>query len=74
MDEIFGEENFVAQIAFLTTTSQTSKYLPPVADFVLWYAKSRDTTKFREKLIDKDFETSGVVLFCAVRARYGHSA
>ena len=36
MDEIFGSENFVSQISFVTTSSQTSDYIPSVCDYLLW--------------------------------------
>jgi len=45
MDEVFGEENFMSQIAFVTTGSQTSGSLPPVTDFVLWYARDNSLVK-----------------------------
>lgn len=75
MDEIFGHDNFVSQIAFVTTTSQTSKYLPPVTDLVLWYARDRTRLKFRPSLAPKDYETqagSAFALFendCVVSRR-----
>ena len=40
MDEVFGEDNFVAQIAFKKTAASTSgATLSGVIDYVLWYAK-----------------------------------
>ena len=58
MDEVFGEENFVSQISFTTTTSATSKFLPSTADFVLWYGRLKSELKYRplwkEKLIGHD--------------------
>ena len=47
MDEVFGERNFCSLIAFETTTSQTSVRLPQTNDFLLWYAKEAERTKFR---------------------------
>lgn len=47
MDEVFGEENEVAQIAVVKTASATSDYLPGVADYILWFAKSAPKLKFR---------------------------
>jgi adenine-specific DNA-methyltransferase len=63
MDEVFGDENFISQIGFFTTTSQTSKYLPPVADFILWYARSRDNLKYKNILNEKDYETQASSAF-----------
>jgi adenine-specific DNA-methyltransferase len=63
LDEVFGEQNFVSQISFVTTTSQTSKYLPPVSDLILWYAKSRDAIKYRSLLVAKDYDTQAASAF-----------
>src|SRR5574337_1348004 len=56
MDEVFGDENFISQISFVTTTSQTSKYLPPICDIILWYSKARDGVKYRSLFAAKDYE------------------
>ena len=47
MDEVFGEENFVSTIGFVKTSSQTSEFIPPVYDSILWFGKNRNSTKFR---------------------------
>ena len=47
MDEVFGEGNFVSIIPFRKTSAQTTATLTPVIDFLLWYAKSRDSMKYR---------------------------
>ena len=47
MDEVFGADNFVGEIANATTTSSSSQFIDTVTDFVLWYAKWRDCCKFR---------------------------
>lgn len=46
MDEIFGKENFLAQIAYVTTSTQGSGLLPVVNDNILWYAKRKEITKY----------------------------
>jgi adenine-specific DNA-methyltransferase len=46
LDEVFGEDNFVSQIAFLKTTSSSSERLSSVFDHVLWYGRS-DAIKVR---------------------------
>ena len=40
MDEVFGEENCVAQIVFVKTTSATSDFLSGAVDYILCYAKN----------------------------------
>jgi adenine-specific DNA-methyltransferase len=53
LDEVFGSENFVSQITFATTAGATSDFLPTVANFLLWYGKNRDVTKFRPCFLTK---------------------
>ena len=48
MDEVFGEENFVAQIAFKKMLPLGSTGLPSISDHILWFAKSIETTKLRD--------------------------
>ena len=50
MDEIFGDENFVSLISFAKTTGLTSRYIPAVNDYLVWFAKSRQNLKFRRPL------------------------
>ncbi|MCY4110207.1 MAG: DNA methyltransferase, partial [Chloroflexi bacterium] len=47
------EDNFASLISFETTTGQTSALLAQSNDFILWYAKSRDHTKFRSLTREK---------------------
>ena len=48
LDEIFGPENRVVIIPFVTTGSSSSNTLPSVADFLLWYAKDAQKVKYRQ--------------------------
>ncbi len=48
MDEVFGDANFVAEIAIKKTSSQTSDVLAGAIDFILYYAKNRSQLKFRQ--------------------------
>jgi adenine-specific DNA-methyltransferase len=59
MDEIFGESNFVAQIAYVTTSSQGSGLIPVVNDYVVWYAKNINHTKYRPLYEVKEFGITG---------------
>jgi adenine-specific DNA-methyltransferase len=53
MDEVFGEENFVIQIAVAKTTSSTSNDLSGVFDSVLWYSRKRQNLKYRQLYLPK---------------------
>lgn len=46
MDEVFGSKNYAAQIAFSSTTGQTSSKLAQITDYLLWYAKDIDKLDF----------------------------
>ncbi len=47
LDEIFGEDNFVSLIQFRTKIPLNPIYIGNVCDFLLWYAKDRESLKFR---------------------------
>lgn len=52
LDEVFGSENFVAQIAFATAHGAGSpnelKSIPSVCDYLIWYARKIDTMKYHQ--------------------------
>ena len=58
LEEIFGEDNFVSQITFRTTSGLGDQYLDSSCNFLIWYAKSKDHLKYRQlykpKLIEED--------------------
>jgi len=47
MDEVFGDENFVCEIICAKTSSSSEDLLSGVADYVLWFSKSKASTKYR---------------------------
>ncbi|MBX2997129.1 MAG: hypothetical protein KF893_01370 [Caldilineaceae bacterium] len=53
LDEVFGNENFIALIPFVTTSSQTSSLLPSTSDFLIWYARNRTSIKYRQIYLEK---------------------
>ena len=55
MDEVFGEENFASLISIQTTSGFQAKYLGNMSDFVLWYAKNKESGKSRSPLYRKEF-------------------
>ena len=54
MDEVFGDENACALIAFETTTGQTSRLIAQSNDFLLWYCKDQGNGKFRQLFRKKE--------------------
>jgi adenine-specific DNA-methyltransferase len=63
LDEVFGVENFISQIALRTTTGAGSPAigtvtLPAVHDYVLWYAKHSEVVKYRQIYFEKGLSAS----------------
>lgn len=58
LDEVFGAENFVSQISFVTTSGAGSpgelKNIPATCNYLLWYAKDRSAMKYRQLYLSKD--------------------
>jgi adenine-specific DNA-methyltransferase len=54
MDEVFGEENFIALITVEKTSAQTSQYLSMSTDYVVMFAKNRESVKFRHLFREKE--------------------
>ena len=54
MDEVFGEENFVSQITVQTTSGFATGFLGNMSDFIIWYAKNKDSCKSRIQFYEKE--------------------
>ena len=56
MDEVFGDDNFVANITFRVKSPLGVSELARTTDFIVWYAKDYSSVKFRQARIPKDLE------------------
>jgi adenine-specific DNA-methyltransferase len=58
MDEVFGDDNFVSQVAFRKTTGKGSQGLDSTYDTLLWYSRDRSRLKYHpqyeERLSEED--------------------
>ncbi|MDI6711025.1 MAG: site-specific DNA-methyltransferase [Bacillota bacterium] len=54
LDEVFGDNNFVANINFKSTNPLGARLLPKAYDYILWYAKNKDALKFRPIYRERD--------------------
>lgn len=70
MDEVFGQENFISQLAFKKTSAQTSDLLSPVCDHILWFAKDKDRVKYR-RLLDRRVESTDLGTYRWVQEETG---
>ena len=48
MDEVFGESNFVTQVYFKTTSNLGGSFIGGSGDFLVWYARSKPSAKYRQ--------------------------
>lgn len=53
LDEIFGPDNFISLISFVKTQALGAAFLPGAYDYILWFAKDKQHTKFRPLLTNK---------------------
>jgi adenine-specific DNA-methyltransferase len=58
LDEVFGSENFVSQIAFVKTSGKGAKYVDSIYDVLLLYAKSLELMKYRQLFMPRPREIS----------------
>ncbi|CAE6791533.1 hypothetical protein R70006_04874 [Paraburkholderia domus] len=67
MDEVFGDNNFIAQISTKTSGGSTGVYLPGVTDYVLWYARDQEQTRYRALFGSKELGEDGAEKYSRVR-------
>lgn len=73
MDEIFGVENFVAEIQFVKTSSATSDLLASVNDIIIWYAKDKLKVKYHSLYQDKVVGQQGATGYTNLKLTNGSS-
>ena len=60
VDEVFGDNNFIAEFLIKKTGSQKSKTINSVNDYILFYAKSASSNKFRRLYEERQVDSSVV--------------
>lgn len=71
LDEIFGSENFVVQIAIQKTGSQTGTFLQSNVDYIVWYAREISSAKYRRLFQQRRLGESGGSGYRMVTLRNG---
>lgn len=59
LDEVFGSRNFIVQIIFQKKGSQSGDFVPPINEYIIWYAKDRENAKFRPLYQPRDLQGVG---------------
>ncbi len=54
MDEVFGSENYINQIAFQKTGYLGGNFLDSTYDYIVWYGKNKNQTKYRTIFQERD--------------------
>jgi adenine-specific DNA-methyltransferase len=56
MDEVFGDENLVSEVFFKTTSGLGGNFLAGTGNFLLWYGKNKNVTKYRSVFVESGLE------------------
>ena len=48
MNEAFGKENHVATIPYVTRTNNSTKMIPEIGNWILWFAKDKTQAKYEQ--------------------------
>jgi adenine-specific DNA-methyltransferase len=70
LDEVFGEDNFITIITVKKTAGLGKGQMAEVTDFVLWYAKNKESAKRRLLFTDKEPESDAA--YSLVKETVGH--
>lgn len=73
MEEIFGEQNVVSQIAFKTTTGRASELLAASSNYLIWATRDAAKCKYRPPFQDKSAGASTDQVYALVRDPSGAS-
>lgn len=71
LDEVFGPENYIAQIQFQKTTSATNDFLPVVADSIIWYGRNREQTTYHPLYQNKSLGEAGADHYSSIQLKSG---
>jgi adenine-specific DNA-methyltransferase len=66
LDEVFGVSNFITQLTFTKKGSQSGDFVPPINEYVLWYARDRDEAleRFRPLYVERDLAEPADFAYC----------
>jgi len=71
LDEVFGDSNFISEISVQKTSSQGSGYLGRTNDYVLWYGRDIERTKYRQMYLPKQPGEAGAEEYKRVETSQG---
>src|ERR1700736_383525 len=70
-DEVFETKNYVGQIVFQKKGSQSGDFVPPICEYLVWYARNKETTKFHALFLPRNLAGVGGSGFSYVELKDG---
>lgn len=59
LDEVFGPDNFISLISYVTTSGFPTNTISRAGDYILWYAKNADRAKYNQLYTIKNLGSEG---------------
>ncbi|MFW9991856.1 MAG: site-specific DNA-methyltransferase [Candidatus Odinarchaeota archaeon] len=56
LDEVFGRENFIAELRYQCRTGEYTRFIPTLTDNLLWYGKDKTKTKYHQLFYERPIE------------------
>jgi adenine-specific DNA-methyltransferase len=53
MDDVFGEENFISSINYVTTSGRQDKFIDNISNHIVWFSKRFNTAKYRQLYFER---------------------
>lgn len=53
MDEVFGEDNFISSINYVTTSGRQDRFIDNISNHLLWFSKKSECAKYRQLYIER---------------------
>ena len=73
MDEVFGEENFLSEIITKKSGGMGQSHIDNIADFIIWFAKDKEFTKYRQLFEKKAFDSGAGLRYRTVQLGDGRT-
>jgi adenine-specific DNA-methyltransferase len=71
LDEVFGDENVISQIAFRTTAGRANETLAAASNYLIWAARDKSKCKYRPCFQDKSAGSSTEQVYALIRDSSG---
>ena len=56
LDEVFKPRNFIAEIRFQCRTTEFTRHVPTLYDYLIWYGKDKEQSKYHQLFCERPME------------------